>query len=87
MADLSRKETLENLDSWISELFNIIGKIPVIFIGNKKDLIQNVSEKHENLELLSKSYSTKFYLTSAKTGENVEDAFKTIGQILVNKTY
>ncbi len=86
VGDLTRTETLENLDNWISELFNIIGKIPVIFLGNKKDLIEMVSEKHKNLVYLSRSYQTKFYMTSAKTGENVEYAFKAIGQILVNTT-
>ena len=86
VADLTRKETLDNLDNWISELFNITGVIPVIFVGNKKDLIENVSEKNENLEHLSKSYLTVFYLTSAKTGENVDDAFETLGQMLLNTT-
>jgi len=86
VADLSRKETVDNLGNWISDLFNISGVIPIIIVGNKLDLIdQNTLDKSE-LENLSLSYDAPYFYTSAKTGANVETAFQALGNVIIKSS-
>ena len=85
VSDLTRYETIESLeDYWIPLLKEVLEEAPpMIFFANKSDLIDMDGEeaKRFRAELLSISerYQSKFYLSSAKTGENVEAGFKDIG--------
>lgn len=47
---------------------------PRVLIGTKKDLEKNISN-HE-IEKISNKYEIQHFETSAKTGENVEEAFE-----------
>ncbi len=76
--DLTRWHTFEELEEWYSDLREYAGEnIPFILIGNKIDIIQeeNKTYNKESAELFAKKKKTYFVETSAKTGENVEDAF------------
>ncbi|MEM4293471.1 MAG: Rab family GTPase [Thermoplasmata archaeon] len=82
--DLTRRETFEKLESWISSLENAVGKIPAILLGNKADLPQwQVSEK--DVEKFALAYGMPWFLTSAKTGVNVNEAFVEIGKMLLRR--
>jgi small GTP-binding protein len=83
--DLTRRETLDKLSMYVNELKKIVFNIPLIFIGNKSDLSTNRQIKPEEIEKLSKKFNSHFYLTSAKSGENVEDVFADIGKIMLKK--
>jgi small GTP-binding protein len=83
VCDLTRKETLHNLASWTSSLFNITQTIPLIFVANKNDLINQVKFSDSEISDISTAYRCSFYQTSAKTGENVEMAFKDLGKKMV----
>jgi len=81
--DLTRENTLSELGNWMDFVMRITDKIPVVFLGNKNDLpgqqvnlkdISNFATRYENSEA---------YITSAKTGYNVEQAFKTLGQKII----
>lgn len=125
--DLTRKKTFEHLDRWMNDLYSVVGKIPVVFAVNKKDLIDDFQseigrkldeedkedfhrymvENHyiesiyrketkfvpvtrseirgwlkDRKEELPEEYS--FYFTSAKTGRNVEKAFRTLGEHILS---
>jgi len=47
-----------------------------VFCGNKVDLESERVVKEEDLQELASKYKAKAFLTSAKTGQNVENAFK-----------
>ncbi len=75
VTDVTRRKTFENLDKWIEDLNQFLERdIPYLLIGNKIDLpnfeVQE-SEVKEKAEMLNCPY----LLTSAKTGNNVDDAF------------
>ena len=76
--DISRWHTFKELDDWLSDLREFAGKdIPFILIGNKLDLIEDISGEYdkESAEDLAKRENSVFISTSAKSGENVEGAF------------
>ncbi len=84
VGDLSRKETLDHLGTWVSDLFNITSVVPLVFVGNKVDLVETNTINREEIEHLAMSYEAPFLYSSAKTGENVENAFQILGKILIN---
>ncbi len=43
--DLTRKRTLDNLDRWVNDLYEVIGIVPVVFAGNKKDIMMDFQKK------------------------------------------
>lgn len=76
VCDLTRKETLLNLERyWIPELQKVVKNIPMIFLANKVDLIGDAEIDITDIKKLADKYKTTFYLTSARTGENVAKAF------------
>ncbi len=85
VCDLTRKETLEHLDDWIDSLY-IEGRVmPSVFVANKVDLEdQHVFGKAE-FESVASAYDSPFFMTSAKTGENVEKAFQSLGEKLIDE--
>lgn len=79
VCDLTRKETLEGFDFWPTSLMEVAGDVPVIFLGNKNDLPEHQISASD-IELYAKKYNTEYYLSSAKTGEHVEEAFHNLAK-------
>ena len=80
VCDTTRKETLENITTWATSLFNVTKTIPVIIVANKNDLVDQIQFGETEMTDISKEYQASFYSTSAKTGENVESVFKELGR-------
>jgi len=79
--DVTRPETLQALtDYWIPKLFDSVGKIPIVVVGNKVDLVDSRKPFEEELEEFCAAYDSTYCLSSAKSGENVEKMFKEIGK-------
>jgi 50S ribosomal subunit-associated GTPase HflX len=55
----------------------------MVFLLNKTDLVSRESFDTKPVEDLAKEYGSIYRLTSAKTGENVENAFTVLGEYLV----
>ncbi|MFO7619356.1 MAG: Rab family GTPase [Thermoplasmata archaeon] len=80
--DVTRPESLESLENyWAPELRKVAGNIPMVFMANKCDLVKGYDAS--GLEKLAELYGGHYMLTSAKTGENVENAFLTLGKGLL----
>ncbi len=73
--DLTRKESLNGLTSWIEGVRETVGPIPVVVLANKLDLSERFEVDDEDIEKVLGSYGVEIWTTSAKTGENVEQAF------------
>jgi small GTP-binding protein len=78
--DLTRRETLDSFETWLSQLYKVAGEVPVIVLANKNDLTAEYGK--EDIENLVEDYGFPFYLTSAKTGKNVNEAFYTLGKMM-----
>ncbi len=91
ICDLTRPETLESIEGyWIPLLKEVLGDAPpMIFLANKADLVdledQSMARYRADLLALSEKYGTKFFFTSAKTGDNVEQSFKDIGLLSLDQ--
>ena len=74
--DLSRPSTYKNLKIDIEFLNKILPNVTILIVGNKKDLVtpEKITTIKEDI-----GYPIDLY-TSAKTGENVENLFETIGR-------
>lgn len=79
--DLSRRETLDSFDRWLFSLYKITGDIPVVILANKRDLQHAFSES--DIERKVREYGFPFYFSSAKTGENVNEAFNELGKMML----
>jgi small GTP-binding protein len=86
ICDLTRLETLENLKNWTSLVFGAIGKIPIIFVGNKFDLVNKSEFNSDDLLEFSSRFGSPWITTSAKYGENVDQAFRLLGKLIIRNT-
>jgi small GTP-binding protein len=86
VGDITRENTFEQLkEFWNPDLKQFCGEIPKILVVNKVDQKPIISNKEvENLAQYINVNTTIF--TSAKNGQNVEEAFHKIAQeIIVSK--
>ena len=78
------KDSFTHIQNWYDELIKYCGEIPVVLFANKVDLIKNESIYEDKIQDTVEQYNfLGYYLTSAKTGEGVTDAFN----ILIDKLY
>lgn len=76
--DLTVPTSLDNLHaSWIEDIQNNAGEIPLILIGNKVDLRESITVSQQDVTKFLNQHSNveDHFITSALTGENVENAF------------
>jgi Ras-related protein Rab-11A len=75
--DITNKESLDKaLNLWLVQLKNYADPdIPVVLIGNKNDLKEQREIERSNAENEAARHNLIFFETSAKTGENVQQAF------------
>ena len=85
--DLTRPQSLKNLLEWDKELkTHVPQKIPYIILGNKSDLSElKLIPAEEEKTTIEKLKPMKHYRTSAKTGENVEEAFRLLAKVILKK--
>ena len=83
VCDTTRPETLNELDAWASAIRSVAGDIPVCLLANKNDLPYRPLKEPE-IRKFSKDREWRAFLTSAKTGEHVEDAFDEIVRMILN---
>lgn len=74
--DITSRESFLNINNWIEQINTLVGgNVKCIIFGNKNDLkeLRKVSTKEG--EEMAKKYNCKFYETSAKEGNNLEEGF------------
>ena len=80
------KQSFENVKNiWINDIKDYlnISNIPIILVGNKIDLKNERIISEEEGRKLAKDNNFLFFETSAKTGENVNEIFQALIEILV----
>ncbi|MHA1820201.1 MAG: GTP-binding protein [Promethearchaeota archaeon] len=77
VCDKTRKKTLENVKMWLEDIRKELKReIPVLLIANKNDLKNQFEITQDDIKSVAEQLGLEYIETSAKSGENVEDAFK-----------
>jgi small GTP-binding protein len=86
VCDITRPETLESLDTWVESLqIEGEGDLPIVFMANKCDLSNEKKLSEEDVKKIAEVYNSLCMLTSAKTGQNVEETFEILGKKMVER--
>jgi ribosomal protein S27AE len=91
--DLTQPVTLLKLEEWAEEAIAHSGSFLKIFIvlGNKHDLKDQIKIKDEDIKKFieklkkKKNIEAAYLATSAKTGENIAEAFEMMGKMFLEK--
>ena len=82
LIDLTRRVCLDKLPLWIKLFRRFDNDIPIIIVGSKYDLLDNIVIEDEDIEEIMESYHIKDYFkTSAKIGLNVDETFNYAAKI------
>ncbi len=80
VADLTVPETIDRLHEFCEKFLSVNPRAALLILGNKVDLFQGDDKIISNLAETSHSYSSDYLLTSAKTGHQVEKAFRELSE-------
>jgi small GTP-binding protein len=84
ICDVTRKQTLDDLHNWIYNLEKTAGKVPYVVLVNKWDLSDRKAFELVDVERVAQGHESCCLHTSAKTGHNVEAAFKRLGEMMLS---
>lgn len=86
VCDVTRKNTLSELHNWMDAVRSVAKDIPAVFLGNKSDLVDWQELSVDDLKYFTSRYeNTEAYLSSAKTGQNVDVSFKTLTKLIIDE--
>ncbi len=85
VCDVTRMDSLTALTSWIPSALEISGDVPIYLVVNKSDLIDRRSFSDEDVQKVADSFGAVWIMTSAKTGEYVDDAFNALAVEIVDR--
>ncbi len=83
--DLTRTATLYELDKWFDDLLKRAGKIPLMVIGNKSDLEEQIEVDTYEAKSIAEKYNANYVETSALTGVGVEDTFRDLAWQIIKQ--
>ncbi|MBY8981723.1 MAG: GTP-binding protein [Candidatus Lokiarchaeota archaeon] len=85
MFDLTRPSTLENLQQWVNICRAHDPKLPILFLGTKTDLIDEIMIEDDYARGFIDEFNLMDYLkVSSKTGENVGISFEKLTRKILN---
>ena len=83
VADVSRRETLRELDAWSRSIRSVAGSVPTLVVVNKVDLVTEQGLDPGTIDAFCAQRKWGWSFTSAKTGAGVEDAFKRLVDLVL----
>ena len=73
------EDSFEHIQNWVKDIYSYCGEIPVVVFANKVDLVDEQKLDTSRIaELVKKMKFLGYFITSAKTGQGVIEAFSTI---------
>jgi len=80
VCDLTRAETLTYMEGYAEQLRASDASAAIVLAGNKVDLAEELVIGRDTLETLGRATGSPWLLTSAKTGEHVEETFRLLAE-------
>jgi Ras-related protein Rab-1A/Rab family protein len=85
VCDVTRRSTVESLDHWIAAAPESVRDLPMCIIVNKDDLVDEVEVYEDDVFRLGDVFSSSVVMASAKTGNNVQQAFEFLAKSIVER--
>ena len=82
VCDLTRADTLPSIQKYTNQLRVVSPQSQIIVVGNKIDLEDQRLIRDDMIEAVSAEIDAPFFLTSAKSGVNVEAAFSCLADMM-----
>ncbi|MFX0026433.1 MAG: GTP-binding protein [Candidatus Hermodarchaeota archaeon] len=80
------RDNLDSIKTWLDDIKDSVpSNIPIVIVGNKSDLNEEIIITEEQIKVIAKQLDLHFIVTSAKTGENVNEAFLYIAYRFIEK--
>lgn len=83
VCDVTRRGTLDTLHAYAADLRSVAPGAPVILAANKSDLADRREISEDQVAAVARELLGPYYLTSAKSGAGVEDAFRHLGRLVI----
>ena len=85
--DVTIFETFKRVETWVNTLKEAVGNINFVIAGNKFDLSDknSLSQNSSAIEAYCSKENCKHFYTSAKTGYNLDDAFESLINTVLNR--
>ena len=84
--DITNKESFKNVDKWINDLKESgDDDVSILIVGNKCDLEASREVTTDEVKKKAELYKMAYCETSALKGENIDNAFRTLIKIVVEK--
>ncbi|MFX0040971.1 MAG: Rab family GTPase [Promethearchaeota archaeon] len=81
------EDSFNHISNWYEDVIQFCGNIPMVLFANKIDLIDENNVDYSKIQKIRDKHNfLGYYLTSAKTGYGVIDAFNIIIEELYQKT-
>ncbi len=75
------ERSFDNITSWFEDVKQYCGEIPAVVFANKVDLIDEQSLDKAKIQNLVKEHNfLGYYITSAKTGQGLDEAFNALSK-------
>jgi len=87
VCDLTRPETFHHLPSYWDDLRQICPTAQVVLAANKEDLTEMRRQSIAEIEAYAANLHMPYYLTSAKSGDQVETLFRQLAQFMLNHAH
>ncbi len=85
VVDLTRTSSLDGIGDWIRAVQDVTGPVPLVLLANKHDLGDETTVTPAQVAEAARRFKCDSFLTSAKTGENVEAAFHRLAGLVVRR--
>ena len=86
--DITRPSTLDNISEWMTIVRQKGGPIPIMLVGAKNDLSKSSRKvpRDYGIQIADKNNMASFVEISAKDNINVDEAFKVLTDLTLEKT-
>jgi GTPase SAR1 family protein len=86
--DVTHQASFENIRKWIQDVHTYAeSNVNIVLIGNKNDLVDKKVVQSSQGEELAREYKIQFFETSAKTDQNVQQAFNALVQQVCDRLF